>query len=1022
MDFVSPHPYFIAGGVKISFPFEPYETQKDFCGNVVQTLNKRQNAILESPTGTGKTLSLLCSTLAWLQAQNGTVKSIVYYTSRTHIQLSQAAKELKKTAYRKIPSVVIGSRNQMCLNEEVKNQGPDHLINRACRNAIARNACSYFNNYENKLESVNSDTVLDIEDLMEHGQRHQICPYYASKKLSEAKATVVFMPYNYLLDPTLNKGGQLKLENSIIIFDEAHNIEGVLKDAVSGKFLQSDLKIVEDSCRQLPTKVSEALNQEKHGLSRYGYDPPKKFSNGESSDSAKAKKSSKKKENEEKVNPIEELASKLTYEKLQQVSKCAESLATLFSESEIGKTMTIDSLIQSLKRGQIEYSTSGSLITTLESMSSFWSIAGVMNPNQVAKSVVSIGNLCNFINLVYPERCVSVQRLQMHDERLRTFYTVYLQGIYEPSEVLKQGKLKDWQLNLWCLHPAIGMKRIKENDCIRGPRSIIITSGTLAPLGKIEQELELPFPIKREFKHIIGRNQLKIMIFGESPTGYSLKSNYEAAKKDEYKLALGKTLTPVLKALPFGTLIFFPSYNALDKAICYWKNHSTIWRDMNTTSSLFIERNSQEDFQNKLRSFKNKIDQKGRAVFFCVCRGKLSEGTNLEGNYCRTVMLVGLPFPNVTDIKVYETRIFHEKRDDSNWYSRQMTRALNQTVGRIIRSKTDFGLLILCDPRFAQYKFNLSEWTRPYFPNTLTRYEIVERELKEFFARHQINIQESVSEQAGAFELNFGPRFFDSPFSQASSYSSHGKSSGKAPSDKLEASDSTRLSYNNSSGSSQSQLAQTNGTQKQPGQAQADSQENLTPQERRAALVASYTFDCETYNRHKRLLEPIAESAVTRPPDSSEIFNQLCSELQPNLTSTQKTTVTSTTQASSSEEGAYGGSSTHSQSATRVSSNIQNIFKKKKRSNQPKNIPGCQIIDLDYSILRQNVPDNKPPRYQCHFCKHIAISPMRTNCHCATIGCEKCLIRMNGINCGRCKINWKMKNFKKLRFYDFNGH
>ena len=59
-------------GIEILFPFEPYLIQKNYMEKVIELLNKKSTikgykgfAALESPTGTGKTLCLLCSILAW---------------------------------------------------------------------------------------------------------------------------------------------------------------------------------------------------------------------------------------------------------------------------------------------------------------------------------------------------------------------------------------------------------------------------------------------------------------------------------------------------------------------------------------------------------------------------------------------------------------------------------------------------------------------------------------------------------------------------------------------------------------------------------------------------------------------------------------------------------------------------------------------------------------------------------------------------------------------------------------------
>lgn len=44
-------------GVKVKFPFEPYEIQKDYMRLVIDSILNCKNAMLESPTGTGKVMS-----------------------------------------------------------------------------------------------------------------------------------------------------------------------------------------------------------------------------------------------------------------------------------------------------------------------------------------------------------------------------------------------------------------------------------------------------------------------------------------------------------------------------------------------------------------------------------------------------------------------------------------------------------------------------------------------------------------------------------------------------------------------------------------------------------------------------------------------------------------------------------------------------------------------------------------------------------------------------------------------------
>lgn len=280
-------------GITVSFPKQPYPCQIEYMKSCIQSLNLGENALLESPTGTGKTLSLLCSTLAWRQVQvlnhtkkkNETVllsqqkaeskgmmktmfqsenrgihmsvpESVPYtiiYSSRTHSQLSQVAKELRSTNYQPKMSL-LGSRDQLCINESLTRKLKGTALNHACGNKVSSHSCSYKNNLENY--SGTKFEVLDIEDLVKLGKNDKICPYYYSRE-SAAHSEIVLLPYNYLLDANMRKKTNINWNNAIVIFDEAHNIEKVASDVASFSLTSTDIAACIEELQQVAMKLRE---------------------------------------------------------------------------------------------------------------------------------------------------------------------------------------------------------------------------------------------------------------------------------------------------------------------------------------------------------------------------------------------------------------------------------------------------------------------------------------------------------------------------------------------------------------------------------------------------------------------------------------------------------------------------------------------------------------------------------------------------------------------------------------------
>ncbi len=65
--------------------------------------------------------------------------------------------------------------------------------------------------------------ILDIEDLTKLSLEQKICPYFDART-DLNKAELIFLPYNYLIDPVARKAQKIDTRDAIVIFDEGHNL------------------------------------------------------------------------------------------------------------------------------------------------------------------------------------------------------------------------------------------------------------------------------------------------------------------------------------------------------------------------------------------------------------------------------------------------------------------------------------------------------------------------------------------------------------------------------------------------------------------------------------------------------------------------------------------------------------------------------------------------------------------------------------------------------------------------------
>ena len=128
--------------------------------------------------------------------------------------------------------------------DQVKPNGPAAIEGSARKGDIIK----YINGKSTKdwnmnrvVEEIKSSGDIILMDLFRDSTAlRPSCPYYLSRALAKT-AELTFAPYNYILDPSIRQTMDINISNSIIILDEAHNVESTLRESGSGDFSEVEL-------------------------------------------------------------------------------------------------------------------------------------------------------------------------------------------------------------------------------------------------------------------------------------------------------------------------------------------------------------------------------------------------------------------------------------------------------------------------------------------------------------------------------------------------------------------------------------------------------------------------------------------------------------------------------------------------------------------------------------------------------------------------------------------------------------
>ncbi|XP_033702754.1 Fanconi anemia group J protein isoform X6 [Tursiops truncatus] len=708
------------GGVKINFPCKAYPSQLAMMNSIVRGLNSKQHCLLESPTGSGKSLALLCSALAWQQSLSGKPVN-EGLSKKAEVPLSCCCTCHSKnftnndvnqgTSYHfNSPSIPTSERNgtlSTCQDSPEK-------TTLAAKLSAKKQASMYRD--ENDDFQVEKKRIRPLETTQQIRKRHcfEKEVHHLDAKVASGKTTKLNSPLGKI-NSFSPQNMDINLKEQVVILDEAHNIEDCARESASYSITEVQLRFARD---ELDSMVNNNIRKKDHEPLRavcYSL-----------------------------INWLEANSEHLVERGYESSCKVWSGSDMLLNLHKMGITTATFPILQ------------GHFSAILQKEEKVSSVHGKEEAREVPIISASTQIMLKGLFMV-------LDYLFRQNSRFADDYKVAIQQTYswinqtDTSDkngflVLPKNKKRLRQkaavhvLNFWCLNPAVAFSDINGKVW-----TIVLTSGTLSPMKSFSSELGVTFSIQLEANHVINNSQVWVGTIGSGPKGRNLCATFQHTETFEFQDEVGALVLSVCQTVSQGILCFLPSYKLLEKLKERWLS-TGVWHNLELVKTVIVEpqRGEKTDFDELLQMYYDAIKYKGEkdgALLVAVCRGKVSEGLDFSDDNARAVITIGIPFPNVKDLQVELKRQYNDQHSKlrgllpgRQWYEIQAYRALNQALGRCIRHKNDWGALILVDDRFrsnpSRYISGLSKWVRQLIQHHST-FESALGSLAEFSKRHR---------------------------------------------------------------------------------------------------------------------------------------------------------------------------------------------------------------------------------------------------------------------------------------------